>query len=333
MAGTGTAHLRSSGDVVLRAEGLTVTYASLGRKRHAAIEGLSIDLLAGETLGIVGESGCGKSTAARAVMQLPRPDEGTVGFKGVELTKLRGAAMRSARAGMQMVLQDPHSSLNPRRTVRQLVGAGLDVWGKESGPAREALVSEVLHAVGLDPQTVADRLPHTLSGGQCQRVSIARSLVLRPDVLVCDEPVSALDVSVQAQILNLLEDMKDRYQLSMIFIAHDLAVVKNVSDRIVVLYLGRVCEVGTPDEVFGDPQHPYTRLLIDSIPVPRPVAVEAAPLGLREPASTSGDAPGCRFRSRCPQAQELCAVSEPEVRESVEGHFVACHFPSTRGGE
>lgn len=331
MAGTGTAHLRPAHDALLRAEDITVSYRGQLRKRHIAVEGLSIDLLAGETLGIVGESGCGKSTTARAVMQLPRPDRGTVTFKGVELTDLRGDAMRAARAPMQMVLQDPHSSLNPRRTVRELVRSGLEVWGKESRSGRAALVTEMLEAVGLDPATVGDRLPHTLSGGQCQRVSIARSLVLRPDVLVCDEPVSALDVSVQAQILNLLEDLKERYGLSMIFIAHDLAVVKNVSDRIVVLYLGRVCEVGSPADVFGNPRHPYTRLLIDSIPDPRPAAPVVTPAVRREPAQPNGATTGCRFRNRCPQAKDLCATTEPEISQTADGHYVACHFPLAGG--
>ena len=238
MAGTGKAHLRT-GDTVLRVEDLVMEFP-VGRTglKVNAVSGISLDVVRGETLGLVGESGCGKSTTGRAIMQLPRPTSGSVVFEGTELTSLEGAPMRAARTRMQMIFQDPISSLNPRRKVRDIVMEPLTIWKRGSKSERGELVDKVLEDVGIDPQRAAESQPHQFSGGQCQRISIARSLVLDPSLIICDEPVSALDVSVQAQVINLLEDLKVRYGLTLIFIAHDLAVVKNVSDRIAVMYLG-----------------------------------------------------------------------------------------------
>ncbi|MFZ4585934.1 MAG: ABC transporter ATP-binding protein [Acidimicrobiia bacterium] len=327
MAGSGTAHLRTE-NVLLRAEHLVVEFpAGPGRTVHA-VSDVSLDVVEGETLGIVGESGCGKSTTGRALIQLPRPNSGSVVFDGVDLTSLRGKALRAVRSKFQMIFQDPISSLNPRRKVGHIVAEGLDINHIGSEAERQAKVDEVLEAVGLDPATARDRRPHQFSGGQCQRISIARAVVTEPKVIICDEPVSALDVSVQAQILNLLQDMKERYGLTLVFIAHDLAVVKNVSDRVMVMYLGKVCEVAPPDDLYRAPRHPYTAALLAAIPEPDP---EHRP----EPhAMTSIEMPspldppsGCRFRTRCPCAQERCASEEPQMREVDPGHFVACHFP------
>ncbi|HZQ28226.1 MAG TPA: oligopeptide/dipeptide ABC transporter ATP-binding protein [Acidimicrobiales bacterium] len=337
MAGSGTAHLRAEGDALLRVEHLVVEFpvgpARRGRVVHA-VSDVSFDVLPGETLGLVGESGCGKSTTGRAIMQLPRPTAGSVRFDGEELTHLSGEVLRRVRPRMQMIFQDPISSLNPRRPVGDIVAEPLRVWGSDGGDAgREAAVRQVLDDVGLDYDSAAGRRPHEFSGGQCQRISIARALVLNPKLLICDEPVSALDVSVQAQILNLLEDMKARYGLTVLFIAHDLAVVKNVSDRIAVMYLGKLCEVAPSDELYRAPAHPYTAVLLASIPAPDP-DVRPGMAGGAARAALSGELPspvdppsGCRFRTRCPRAEERCAAEEPVLREVGDDHWVACHFP------
>jgi peptide/nickel transport system ATP-binding protein len=326
MAGSGDAHLRP--DALLSVRDLVVEFPAGRGMSVKAVSGISLDVRAGETLGLVGESGCGKSTTGRAIMQLPRPTGGVVEFQGEDLTQLKGEKLRSVRTKLQFIFQDPISSLNPRRRVRDIVGEPLKIWGRGSEGEREAQVTEVLEAVGLDPGVAGDKRPHQFSGGQCQRISIARSLVLDPDLIICDEPVSALDVSVQAQIINLLEDMKTRYGLTLIFIAHDLAVVKNVSDRVAVMYLGKLCEVGTPDELFSSPAHHYTAALLRSIPAPDP-AVAPARSGLLTGDLPSPMAPpsGCRFRTRCPRAEERCAQDEPEMRRVAGDHFVACHFP------
>jgi peptide/nickel transport system ATP-binding protein len=327
MAGIGKAHLRDGDDVLLKVEDLVVEFpAGRNRKVHA-VSGISFDIKAGETLGLVGESGCGKSTTGRAMMQLPHPTSGSVKFDGVEMTRLSSEDLRRTRTRMQMIFQDPISSLNPRRKVKDIVAEGLSIWGSTIGTFSKNRVNEVLDAVGLDPDIVSDRRPHQFSGGQCQRICIARALVLDPKVIICDEPVSALDVSVQAQILNLLEDMKARYGLTLVFIAHDLAVVKNVSDRVIVMYLGKVCEVAQPDTLYASPAHPYTKILLASIPEPdplRPITDERISGELPSPMAPPS---GCRFRTRCPRVQDLCAQKEPEVREIAPGHFVACHFP------
>jgi peptide/nickel transport system ATP-binding protein len=328
MAGSGTAHLRRGDDVLLRVEDLVVDFPA-GPGRHvSAVSNVSFDVAEGETLGLVGESGCGKSTTARAVIQLPKPTAGSVTFDGHQLTGLDGERLRALRPQMQIVFQDPISSLNPRRRVGDIVGAPLKVWGRGSDEERRTRVDEVLEAVGLDPDVARDKRPHEFSGGQCQRICIARALVLEPKLVICDEPVSALDVSVQAQILNLLEDLKARYGLTLIFITHDLAVVKNVSDRVAVMYLGKICEVAAPDRLYAEPAHPYTAALLSSIPVPDPEAPTGTG-GLTPGELPSPLAPpsGCRFRTRCPRAQELCAAEEPQTREVAEGQFVACHYP------
>ncbi len=326
MAGSGKAHLRDGDDVVLRVENLVVEFP-VGRTglKVNAVSDLSFDVAEGETLGLVGESGCGKSTTGKAIMQLPKPTGGRVLFEGKDLAASSGAELRALRRRMQMIFQDPISSLNPRRTVKDIVKEPL-IIGKESGDL-DARAVAMLETVGIDPATVGRR-PHQFSGGQCQRISVARALVIEPKMLICDEPVSALDVSIQAQVLNLLEDMKARYGLTMIFISHDLSVVKNISDRVAVMYLGKMCEIGAADDLYRSPAHHYTRALLDSIPVPDPSRAGEERGGL------AGDLPspmappsGCRFRTRCPMAQEQCASEEPQLREVGNGHFVACHFP------
>jgi len=329
MAGTGKAHLRAAADALLRVEDLVVEFpVGEGRKVHA-VSGISLDVLRGETLGLVGESGSGKSTTGRAIMQLPPPTSGSVNFDGQELTALSGEALRAVRPKLQMVFQDPISSLNPRRRVRDIIAEPLRVWGRDVGNVREH-VADVLDAVGLDINRAGDRRPHEFSGGQCQRISIARSLVLDPQLMICDEPVSALDVSVQAQILNLLKDAKDRYGLTMVFIAHDLGVVKNISNRVAVMYLGKLCEVGNAQGVYRNPAHPYTSALLDSVPVPNPRIRpgDSAERVVGEIPSPIDPPSGCRFRTRCPRATEVCANQEPELRQVGDDHFVACHFPN-----
>ncbi|MFD4405268.1 ABC transporter ATP-binding protein [Nocardia sp. NPDC058499] len=327
MAGSGIAHLRGGDMPVLSVENLTVEFpAGRGQTVHA-VSGISFDLLAGETLGIVGESGCGKSTVGRAVLQLPAPKSGKVQIEGVELTALSPSALRSIRAKMQMIMQDPISSLNPRRKVKHLVTEGARMWGKHNKERLDDLGRQLLRAVGLDPDVVWDRLPGELSGGQCQRVCIARAMMLEPKVLICDEPVSSLDVSVQAQILNLLEQTKTEFELTMIFIAHNMAVVKNVSDRVMVMYLGKVCEVSPSSNLENAARHPYSRLLLASIP-----DTERQRGDPRDTEQIEGDLPsplnppsGCRFRTRCPLATDRCAAEEPQLREVDANHFVACH--------
>jgi peptide/nickel transport system ATP-binding protein len=327
VAGVGTAHLRPEGEALLRVEDLVVEFpVSRGRVVHA-VSGISFDALKGETVGLVGESGCGKSTTGRAVLQLIRPTRGSVIYDGVELTKLGGKELRKTRTSLQMIFQDPISSLNPRRKVKDIVAEGLTIWGSKVGSFSKQRVDEILEFVGLDPASVGDRRPAQFSGGQCQRISIARALVMDPKAIICDEPVSALDVSVQAQIINLLEDLRREFELTLVFIAHDLAVVKNVSDRVIVMYLGKMCEVAPPDALYSSPAHPYTAALLQSIPVPNPR------LGVTK-ADVSGELPspvnppsGCRFRTRCPRADERCAAEEPIIRAVAEGHFVACHHP------
>ncbi|MFM7252915.1 MAG: ABC transporter ATP-binding protein [Ilumatobacteraceae bacterium] len=330
MAGTGKAHLRSGDGVLLRVEDLVVEFP-VGRTglKVNAVSGISFDVLRGETLGLVGESGCGKSTTGKAIMQLPRPTSGSVVFDGTELTSLEGMAMREARTRMQMIFQDPISSLNPRRKVRDIVREPLHIWKRGTLAEQQQKVDSLLEEVGIDPQRAAESQPHQFSGGQCQRISIARSLVLDPTLIICDEPVSALDVSVQAQVLNLLEDLKAAHGLTLIFIAHDLAVVKNISDRVAVMYLGKLCEIAPSDELYRRPAHHYTRVLLDSIPVPDPsVAVGKVAID-GEPPSPVLPPSGCRFHPRCPAADDACRTVEPEVRELEPGHFVACHHPVT----
>jgi len=447
MAGSGTAHLRDGqADLVVQVEHLVVEFP-VGRIGLVhAVSDVSFDLADGETLGIVGESGCGKSTTAKAIMRVPPPTSGRIRLDGVDLASLDAEAMREVRSRLQMIFQDAISSLNPRRRIRDLVAeplvirwleshprsplirlweryvprmlrvwrhpllrrlgypllvaffVGLVLWvaGSATGTEQpdgtrdggivqaagtvvmiaslvglapilaafvltgavwlvlsallpfaaaprayriwrgrpafwqdtEVKVRQVLEDVGIDAEMAMDRRPHEFSGGQAQRISIARALILDPKVVICDEPVSALDVSVQAQVLNLLEELKAKYGLSLIFIAHDLAVVKNITDRVVVMYLGKVCEVGQPDEMFDRPRHPYTEILMSSIPVIDPaVDPRGAHTIAGEPPSPIAPPSGCRFRTRCPNAGDRCASEEPLVREIGPGQFVACHYP------
>jgi peptide/nickel transport system ATP-binding protein len=331
MAGSGTAHLSPPEEALLRVEHLVVEYPhGLGEKVHA-VSDVSLDVRPGETLGIVGESGCGKSTLARAIVQLVRSTSGRVVLGQDDLAGLNGRQRRRARLRVQMVFQDPISSLNPRRRVRDIVAEGLRVQREvlrrpRQRAADDERVGGGREDVGLD-RSAGARRSREFSGGQCQRISIARALVTDPEVLVCDEPVSALDVSVQAQILNLLESMKVRYGLTMIFIAHDLAVVKNISDRVAVMYLGKLCEVAPADRLYEQPLHPYTLGLLQAIPEPDPNARLSTHELLGDPPSPIRPPSGCRFRTRCDRATERCADEEPVMRELLPGQFVACHHP------
>jgi peptide/nickel transport system ATP-binding protein len=324
MAGSGRAQLRRE-KMLLSVEGLVVEYGT-GAYRIHAVSDVSFDVRRGETLGLVGESGCGKSTLGRAVLQLFRARSGKVVFDDADLAAASGERLRRLRRRLQIIFQDPIASLNPRRRVGDIIAEPLVIAGVKDPAERRRRVRAVLQAVGLDPDLVLRRRPHEFSGGQCQRISIARALVLEPDLVICDEPVSALDVSIRAQILNLLEDMKARYGLTLIFIAHDLAVVKAVSDRIAVMYLGKLCEIGPAEQVFEHPAHPYTSVLLRAIPLPDPDAALVESVAPGEPPSPIAPPSGCRFRTRCALAQPRCAAEEPLMREIRPGQFVACHF-------
>lgn len=328
MAGTGKAHLRNADEVILQVEDMVVEFPAGGNRVVHAVSGISLDVASGETLGIVGESGCGKSTTAKAMIQLPRPTSGTVKFKGVDLTAGSDEDIRKLRPNLQIIFQDPISSLNPRRKIGDVIAEPLRVWGPKDKDAQKEKVDKMLNAVGIDPDVARDKRAHEFSGGQCQRLSIARALVLEPEVIICDEPVSALDVSVQAQILNLLEDLKAEFNLTLVFIAHDLAVIKNISDRVAVMYLGKVCEIAEANSLYDNPAHPYTSLLLGSSPIPDPGApIDRSAVEETELPSPIDPPSGCRFRTRCDRATELCSRAEPEVRKVSDDHFVACHFP------
>ncbi len=317
---------RQPGEVVLSVENLVVEFRS-GRQRVHAVSGVSFEIHKGETLGLVGESGCGKSTVGRTIAQVQRPTSGRVVYRGRDLNKLSDRELRSVRTKIQMIFQDPISSLNPRRRVRDIVAEPLVIWKRGTKEEQTARVRSMLEAVGIDPDAAGDRRPLEFSGGQCQRISIARALMAEPELLICDEPVSALDVSVQAQILNLLADLRARFDLTVLFIAHDLAVVKNVSDRVAVMYLGKLAEVAGSDDLYRDPAHPYTEALLAAIPEPDPdQRHERAPLAGELPSPLDPPS-GCRFRTRCPYAEERCASEEPILREIAPRHWVACHFP------
>ncbi|MGY9073938.1 MAG: ABC transporter ATP-binding protein [Acidimicrobiales bacterium] len=328
MAGSGKAHLRPADEVIMRVEDLVVEFPAPGGRTVHAVSGISLDVMKGETLGIVGESGCGKSTTAKAMIQLPPPTSGSVMYEGTDLTKLGPEELRRMRTDLQIIFQDPVSSLNPRRKIGEVVAEPLKVWGPKDLEEQQAKVDAMLDAVGIDPDMAREKRPHEFSGGQCQRISIARALVLEPQVIICDEPVSALDVSVQAQILNLLEDLKAEYNLTLIFIAHDLAVVKNISDRVAVMYLGKVCEVSESNELYENPAHPYTHLLVGSSPEPDPHApVDDLSQDTGELPSPLDPPSGCRFRTRCEFATDVCSAEEPQLRQVSGDHFVACHHP------
>ncbi|GAA0387437.1 dipeptide ABC transporter ATP-binding protein [Micromonospora gifhornensis] len=298
-----------------------------------AVDGVSFDLRRGETLGIVGESGCGKSTLARLLMRLERPTAGRATLAGRDLFAASGGELRRIRRNMQMVMQDPYTSLNPRMTVGDIIGEPFEIH-PEAAPkgSRQQRVQELLDVVGLNPEHI-NRYPHQFSGGQRQRIGIARALALRPEVIVCDEPVSALDVSIQAQVINLLEELQDEFGLSYIFIAHDLSVVRHISDRIAVMYLGRIVEIGTEEQIYERATHPYTQALLSAAPLPDPEARDR-----RDIIRLTGDVPspadppsGCHFRTRCWKAQEICALEDPRaVPRAADPHPSACHFAALR---
>jgi len=299
-----------------------------------AVDGVSFDLHRGETLGVVGESGCGKSTLAKVLMGLERPTSGTVKIDGHDVSKRRGRALKAMRRNIQMVMQDPYTSLNPRMTVGDIIGEPFEIH-TEVAPkgSRRQKVRDLLDVVGLDPDHI-NRYPHQFSGGQRQRIGIARALALRPEIIVCDEPVSALDVSIQAQAMNLLDRLQNEFNLAYVFIAHDLSVVRHISDRVAVMYLGKIVEIGSEDDIYQHPTHPYTQALLSAVPVPDPTL-----RGQRTMIRLEGDVPspanppsGCRFRTRCWKAQERCAVEEPPLisRPDAHPHPSACHFAEER---
>jgi len=292
-----------------------------------AVDGVTFDIRRGETLGLVGESGSGKSTAGRVILQLDQATDGEIKFEDIELTRTTGNKLRSLRPRMQMIFQDPHASLNPRMTVASIVGEPLIEHNKAKGEERKKRIEELLSLVGLEPKH-ANRYPHEFSGGQRQRIGIARAIALNPDFIVADEPIAALDVSIQAQVVNLLEELQDALGLTYLFISHDLSMVRHIADRVAVMYLGKIMELGTVDQLYNEPKHPYTKALLSAVPVPDP-KIEAS----RERIILEGDIPspanpppGCPFNTRCPLAQEKCVVEVPEWRELNPGRWVACHF-------
>ena len=290
-----------------------------------AVDGLNFDVFQGETLGLVGESGCGKSTTGRAILQLYKPTAGAVLFEGADLVALKGEDLRKMRRRMQMIFQDPYASLNPRMTVGSIVAEPLEVHNIGTKAERVERVRELLKVVGLNPYFI-NRYPHEFSGGQRQRIGVARALAVNPAFIVCDEPISALDVSIQAQVINLLEDLQEQFGLTYLFIAHDLSVVRHISDRIAVMYLGKIMELADREELYRNPMHPYTQALLSAVPIPDPVIEEK-----RQRIILEGDVPspvnppkGCNFSTRCPKALDMCKEQEPEFRDYGDGHWAAC---------
>ena len=320
-------------EVLLNVEDLKMhfpIYRGLLKKQVGAVhavDGISFDVHRGETLGLVGESGCGKSTTGRAILQLYKPTSGKVNFDGSNLIELKGENLRNMRRKMQMIFQDPYASLNPRMSIAEIVGEPLIVHNIATGSEVRDRVAHLLELVKLNP-AFASRYPHEFSGGQRQRVGIARALALQPSFIVCDEPISALDVSIQSQVINLLQELQEQFSLTYLFIAHDLSMVRHISDRVAVMYLGVMVELTDSNSLYTNPLHPYSQALLSAVPIPDPVLEVKRTRTLLE-----GDVPspvnppsGCRFRTRCPIAETLCSEQRPEFRELKPGHFVACHF-------
>ncbi len=324
----------SENNILLRVENLTKHFPIMqgiivSRQVGAiqAVDKVNFDIRRGETLGLVGESGCGKSTTGRSILQLYRPTSGKVYYEGQDLTTLKGEDLRKMRADMQIIFQDPYASLNPRMTVGNIIGEPLEVHGMGNAKERKARVQDLLALVGLNPYFV-NRYPHEFSGGQRQRIGVARALALQPAFIVCDEPISALDVSIQAQVVNLLEELQEKFGLTYLFIAHDLSMVRHIADRTAVMYLGKIVELASRDDLYGNPLHPYTQALLSAVPIPDPIKERK-----RERIILTGDVPspanppkGCRFHTRCPLAIDVCKEIEPEWREVTPDHWVACHL-------
>jgi oligopeptide transport system ATP-binding protein len=320
-------------NMLLRVENLKL-YFPIRRgvfQRHVgdvkAVDDVSFEIRAGETLGLVGESGCGKTTTGRAIIRLYEPTAGHVYFEDVDLAGMKGGDLRKMRRRMQMIFQDPYASLNPRMSVSGIIGEPLAVHHVVSGQEKKDRIAQLMELVGLNPGLM-NRFPHEFSGGQRQRIGLARSLALNPDLIICDEPISALDVSIQAQVVNLLEDLQERFGLTYLFIAHDLSMVRHISDRTAVMYLGKVVELAPKLEIYSHPLHPYTQALLSAVPIPDPVAERK-----RQRIILTGDVPspanppsGCRFHNRCPIAQDICKEVDPEWREAAPDHWVACHL-------
>jgi peptide/nickel transport system ATP-binding protein len=327
------------GDVLLEVKGLQryfpVTQGIIFQKATGAVkavDGIDFTLYTGETLGLVGESGCGKSTTGRLVTRLDEPTDGTITFQGTDITHLNRRKMRPFRRDVQIIFQDPFSSLNPRQTVGTIIAAPYDIQGIKTEGGTKLAVQDLMARVGLNPEHY-NRYPHEFSGGQRQRIGIARALALRPRLIVCDEPVSALDVSIQAQVVNLLDDLQDEFDLAYLFVAHDLSVIRHISDRVAVMYLGKIVEIGSKDELYNHARHPYTHALLSAVPEPDPDSVKR-----RERIRLTGDVPsplnpptGCRFRTRCWKAEDICAEQEPPLLQiGAPDHRAACHFPEER---
>jgi oligopeptide transport system ATP-binding protein len=327
--------MNSQNEVLLKVEDLKMhfpIYRGVFQRQVGAVhavDGISFEVMRGETLGLVGESGCGKSTTGRAILQLYKPTAGRVVFDGSDLISLKREEMRWMRRQIQMIFQDPYASLNPRMTVADIIGEPLMVHGVATGREIQERVQHLLELVNLNPGFAA-RYPHEFSGGQRQRIGVARALALQPSFIICDEPISALDVSIQAQVVNLLEELQEQFNLTYLFIAHDLSMVRHISKRVAVMYLGVIVELADRDDLYREPLHPYTQALLSAVPIPDPAADAQRKRVLLE-----GDVPspvnppsGCRFRTRCPIADKICSESRPDFRQVKPGHFVACHMVS-----